>query len=526
MSDHPSTSRPLRDVRLSHRAMTLIVVLMAAASLLAGERVQAGGGLGWDGVTYAKLVLTMDRLIAADGLDTYYAQRLLPAALIRGMLLALRQPLTNTSVIQAFALYNAVLAVGSTLVWRRIADRLDFGLGARWIGFSALFVTWAFAKQNFFYPVLTDMTAYLLGMLMLLFSIEKKRWALLGVTVAAAFCWPVAALSGAVLLLLLHTTGDRIWVASSGLRLRGGRARAAVVAALAAAAVLLVAIALTASGAACPLVDAGFGMLVAELPAGVGARLPGARACAGVAKLLTAVPTLFLFGAAVAWLALSGLRVRAAAREARRIRSLDILAAALGILIPMIGIKLLSNPALPTVSSPFLLARLVLFPSGGMILMPLVSLAVFWGPAVLLLLFRWRAVTVAARRLGPGVVSVLCLNLAFGAVGEPRFITLAWPFLVASAVKMLNDDKVSKVFGLGFAILSLSFAQFWLPLNYETWDTSDYSNLLILPKQLYFMHYGLWMSWAGYVAQMAALLASGFWMWWVLRRDTKMRIRQ
>ena len=495
--------------------MTLIVLVMALASLVIGEKVQAGGGLGWDGVTYAGLVRSLDDLVTNRELTTYYAQRVLPAALMRAALLVLGKPLTNANIILAFEIYGVVLAVGATLLWRRIADQLALSIAARWIGFSALFINFAFSKQDFFIPVLTDLTAFVAGLLLLYFYIRKNRSAVLVVTVLAAFCWPIAALSGGALLLFMHLRGEKIWGSPDRGRLAPFLGRPLVIIAFLIAGLLyLIAVVLTASDVACPALSRGFAAIAVSAPRALQEKLLGPNACGGFASVLTAIPTLLLFGAGVLWLACSGLRPQRLGQELGRIRLLDVFAFALALLLPWIGIKLLANPALPNVSSPLLLLRLSLFQPKGMVLMPLVSLGAYWGPMILLLIMRWGNFLHAAHRLGPGVVLLICFNIPFGIVGEPRFVTLAWPFLVITMVVALDGSPPSRRFGYAFAFISIAFAQFWLPLNYVRWNNNDYIDLLVFPKQLLFMHYGLWMSWTGYVFQGIMLLVCGISFWY------------
>lgn len=494
--------------------MTMIVLAMALASMLVGEKVQAGGGLGWDGVTYARLVRGLGSVVGDGKLSSYYAQRLMPAALVRAALLAFHQPLTNASIIHAFEIYNAILALIATLLWTRIADRLQLGIAARWIGFSALFINFAFSKQDFFYPVLTDMTAYVAGFLLLMFALERRRGALLATTTVAAFCWPIAVPSGALLLLLCHTRGEVLWGDTDSVSVSRWRDRRTLLAiACVALAIYLGAVTLAVSGLACPVVDHLLAQGRAVASAAMRRRLVLLDGCRAFGSLLTAVPMLLLVGSGVFRLALFGLQIRKVWAEARRIRAADYACSGLSITIPLIGVKLLSSPTVPNPSSLLLLVRLGLFPTEGMAFMPLVSLGAFWGPAVLVICLRWADVSRAARRLGPGFVALLCFNIPFAIVGEPRFMTLAWPFLVVLMVCALDARSIRRGFGYAFAALSVFLAQFWLKINYVRWLPDNGKDLLAFPKQLYFMHYGLWMGWFGYLTQATILLIASGSLW-------------
>jgi len=59
-------------------------------------------------------------------------------------------------------------------VWCLIARELDIGMRGKWLGFVALFVNFAVLKQAGYYPVLTDVPAYALGALTLLFYLKRS----------------------------------------------------------------------------------------------------------------------------------------------------------------------------------------------------------------------------------------------------------------------------------------------------------------------------------------------------------------
>ena len=137
--------------------------------------------------------------------------------------------------------------------------------------------------------------------------------------------------------------------------------------------------------------------------------------------------------------------------------------------------------------------------------MPIISLAVFWGPIVLLILKNFEKFCAQARSLGPGVVFIIVISLILGICNEPRFITLGWPFIVLSMVLSIERTTISRHFKYILILLTILFAQFFLKINYSPWLGGDYAGLLEFPKQLYFMHIGAWMSWISFLLQFIAL---------------------
>ena len=174
----------------SHRLMTLIVLSLGLYSLFWGEKISAGNGLGFDGSQYASMTREIGSLIITGQLGSYYAQRILPSAIVHGMLRLSGVADDNENIIRCFELYNLLLVVGACRIWKRCADKLSLSVAGRWIGFSGVFLNFQCSKQTFFYPVLTDVTALFAGMLLLMFYLERKPIGLLVTTVLGAFAWP------------------------------------------------------------------------------------------------------------------------------------------------------------------------------------------------------------------------------------------------------------------------------------------------------------------------------------------------
>jgi hypothetical protein len=113
--------------------------------------------------------------------------------------------------------------------------------------------------------------------------------------------------------------------------------------------------------------------------------------------------------------------------------------------------------------------------------------------------------------------------MLLGLVGEPRFLTTAWPFLVLVFVQAFEKMRVKASFKYAFAFLTVLFAQFWMKINLAPWPASPFEGIQDYPKQIYFMHYGLWMSWWSYCIQLVALILSAMWLHRTMRNvgDTK-----
>jgi hypothetical protein len=492
----------------AHRMMAAIIVLMVITNFFLGERVQAGGGLGWDGVTYANLVRHIDDMIRSDMLGTYYAQRILPALVVRGGLLTLQLPLTDHNIISAFAAVNGALCVVLVDVWRRICGALDFDVKTRWLGFTGLFINFEFSKQNMYYPVLTDITALLLSAILLLLYLKKNRLGILVVSVIGAFCWPTLSVTGAILVLFMRETDQRL---SGGAPERTdsypfNKWTIAFIC-LALLTILVTITDLPVGNSLCGyagLLPGSAGNLSSKLDLMFGAHETFKNLCLPVQKFITALPSCLLAAIAVYVMCRPMLELKNLQGWFSRYRVQSVGLALAIVLMSSLGLRWIANPAVENPSSIVLLAKLTLFPAPGKVLLPLVSLAVFWGPFLVVAGLLWPKISAACRNLGPGMVIAICFTLPFGLVGEPRFLTTIWPMLVVLTASVLGRSYPDRL-PVVLLISSFVFAQFWLPLNLVPWPGGDIDNLQQFPKQLYFMHYGLWMGWTGYIVQLAMI---------------------
>ena len=494
-----------------------LVLALGLFNMMFGEIVPAGDGLGWDGVLYGAMVRRLGAMIAHGEISHYYAQRLLPAAIVRTGMLVLGAPFTDAGIVRAFEIYNLVLLAGACLIVRRIADALSFDVAQRWMLFGGIFVNFALSKQAFFLPVLTDVTAFITSLLMLMLYLERRPWPLLAAAIVGAFAWPLISLTGA--LLLLFPRGGAVGAPVES-HVDKRQLRIALICGLAAIAAFVLFALYTATDPRCAVVSDVLSRLPlpGTLRGGLARVMARGAVCETVLGPFTAMPAVIGLMLALASLAGSAAARRALLAQALPLRPLVVARAVAAFLVPILVVRALANPAVADPSSILYLAHLALVPPAGKLLLPLVSLAAYWGPFVLVLVLRWPAFAARARAFGPGFVLVVAITLPFGLVGEPRFLATAWPFLVVGAVLALGNLARSRAFVVTFALLSLALAQFWLPLTAKPWTGGDFVGLERFPKQLYFMHYGLWMGWPAYVAQFASFILAALLLARLVRR--------
>lgn len=492
--------------------MTLAVGFLGLVNLFYGEIIPAGGGLGYDGTTYAHLVRHFGSIIFSGELSPYYAHRILSPVIVRAGLILAGSSFSDFDIIRAFQIYNLVLLISATILWKRISDISDLSLSGRWIGFAGLFLSFMGSKFVFYYPVLTDVTGLFFGLLCLLLYLEKKPFLLFFTALIGSFAWPLVGLCGALLLVfmwskpacdvLTHSSKDRL------------SDRADLVRILSAGWVLLLALSIL-----------GFIVLLILVEhlsdsGGSVSRIAGFRVNTWK-RGITGLPSLAVIIIGLAMLAGSWRYIIAVMRDVLSSRFISLALGILVLVIPWyvfrevrlayhmeIGLSEPSNLTLTGALNAVLIAG-----QPGKFLLPFVSLAVYWGPVVLLLLLKWNEFCRASRRLGAGFVGVVALMLLLGLATEPRFITFGWPFLVLGLALVMDRTEKPAMFKYVLLFLIVVYGQFWMKLNLAPWvgEYND-SELLEFPRQVYFMHFGMWMSWWSYLLQGLAVLLSLFWL--------------
>ncbi len=334
------------------------------------------------------------------------------------------------------------------------------------------------------------MTALFVGTLLLLFYIGKRPWALLVTSIVGAFAWPVVSVSGAVLLLFLETglPIDAIRPAATGLISPDSRwlwEKWLICLAGSLAGLLIV-----------------IGVQAAAQKNGVA---NDASVLDLLQGLLTGLPSDLALIFALVTLAGSSFFFKAVIANLLTIRKKLFFMAVAAIVLPRSIVWYISNPALANPNGFADFTNILFFPPQGKVLLPLVTIASFWGPIVILLLLKWDEFCVEIRKLGPGVVAVIALSLLLALPTEPRFVTSAWPFFMLGTVLLMEKVNVRPSFNYVYATLVFLYSQFWMKINLAPWTGRDSEGLLEFPKQLLFMHYGLWMNWWSYLLQLAAI---------------------
>lgn len=458
--------------RGTNLAIVLATLFLLTPLYLFSERITIGDGFGVDGQAYGLWAQEFVEQVVHKKLHPYYVQRVLPSAVVAGVLGLLGCAPTNRHVITGFVLLNLAMLAVCAWGWCQVADELSISRRGKWLGAAALFVNAAVMKCYAYYPVLTDLTAYALGMLMLLCYLRGRSWSLYLLTLIGAFTWPTMVYCGAAMLLFPRRVVAQEPHASP--TLRGLIAGASTFVILASATLLR----------------------EFDYPDFLGH--PGGMPVEPLMPLSLAVVALhWLFGS---YFLFDGGMLRSW-RPWLRTASLTRCAA----VVSLVGLRWLQTNMLSNRETGLGVMYRLGFTVFTSICKPaifLVAHAVYYGPLILLALFLWKPVCRLLRRDGVGLTLCLCFLFAQSLCSESRGAINLYPILVAYTVKVtdLLPWRLSDYLGIG--LISLAMSKVWLVINTGPFGT----NPLEFPRQKMMMNYGPWMSTGMWIVQGGAVV--------------------
>lgn len=474
----------------SYLFMFLITLGLGLFNLFYGEIIPVGNGFGWDGVYYAEMVKSFDGSFESLHLNNYYAHRFLPSLIVYWLMEISQIPITDLNIIKSFEFVNLIFILMSTVIWNKISDHFTLSVSARWIGFFALFVNFFISKQAFYYPVLTDVTAFFLGLLLLFFNLKKKLIPLVAITFFGSFVWTGFGLYGALLIFFFSSEDYPRYLkfhhfdVSKKLNCLFKLWKKIV-----------------------------FICIVTLITVKIYNELNSSHDFRKLTGFLVALPSLGLsLLALVALLGSKNFVKEILHLCLRRLFSFYSVLALCVFLIPHFIAQLITTasssfPPSLHLTSQFFKWILIEPYYRGKVLLPFIAQIHYFGPAFVLFFLCWSGFSQHARNLGLGLIGVVFLALFFILPSEGRFIIPAWPFLVLPLILHLEDQNKAKPIFFVFSLMSLVFAQFWLKLNFEGWPGPghEYDGFNTFPKQLYLYHYGPWMWWGAYLISLPVI---------------------
>jgi hypothetical protein len=460
-----------------------VLLLLIGFQLVFPEYVQEENGLGWDGEVYANMLRDLESKIAGQSINAYYFGRIFPVAIIYGALSVFQLPKTDAVILQSFLLLNISLIGWSYWLWVRICRTLELGVNGRILGFAGIFANYALLKMPFYYPVLMDIPAFAMGLLMLYAYLKHWPITLLVAAFIGAFTFPTLFYCGALLYLFPRREENEFprylpeWTHTiiAGLSVVGFVAVLAYI------------------------------RLVKEKP-----YINPVNEVVLVISLVLVLAYIFL--------AVRNLLPPNRVLHALRYRPVWYRAGIL--LLLFAGIRLITR-ALASAEEPMLnyrgfIANIVI----EAVTNPLVFLVahfVYFGPVFLLALYYWKPLMHEISRNGTGLYLLALLYVLIGIGSESRQFINAWPVFVVFLSRILEKQTFPRGFYPGILVISLVISKFWFRINTGAFT----GELLAFPDQRYFMSQGPWMADSTYGLQAGIALLVFFLLYLVFLNKAK-----
>jgi len=177
----------------------VILLFLGLFSITILSTIPVADGYGWDGVKYGNIAMHFEELMSSRSLNQYYAGRIFPAVLIFYVYKIANLPLTSDYVLIGYQVYNLLILFLSGIVFNLIAKELKWDYKKKIIGFIALFINYPVLNFHFYYPVLTDSTAFILSLILLYAYLKNNSVLILVASVIGFFTWPTIFIIGIVL---------------------------------------------------------------------------------------------------------------------------------------------------------------------------------------------------------------------------------------------------------------------------------------------------------------------------------------
>lgn len=182
------------------------LVAYALVYFIWGEKLPVAGGLGWDGLAYAAYATHFLQEITTTS-DVYHVTRIFPSLLIYGVTSLLGIKLaTAYAVFLAFYILNNMMFLAAGYLWYKICKLKGFNTYIYLIGFISLFINYACLKLAQYAPVFVDPCVLCFGMLVLFFYLKRCYVSMAIVVLPLFFTWPIVIML--VLPLMIYTFSD------------------------------------------------------------------------------------------------------------------------------------------------------------------------------------------------------------------------------------------------------------------------------------------------------------------------------
>ncbi len=461
------------------RILLIGILIAIYAGNRAFEQIPVNNGYGWDGKHYANLTVHFEEMAAQKLIDSYQYQRVFTPALIYYSCKWFGISLTESSVLSVYGYYNLIMLTIGAFLYFGWCNRLKMSKPVEIAGFAALFFNYFVLKNTPYYPILTDSTAFVFGILLIYWVTTQNiigKWliAMIGPLVFPLF--PLVTLP-----LVLFTKGNSFTSLTQRIKLF-------TIFKWIGTAVFLIA-----------------SILVVLFPQSV---LPEKYQ---MHFNILLIPISVLCVVVYSWFLFEKFQTTQPLRTESP-GSFPLFPLGIILLYWAFGKYLILNNSIPEEGfTPMVFGLNIVqqtldFPFSWML-----AHLTYFGPAILVLILWGRTLFQQLFQQTDGIILFAFISLLLMMGSESRQFIYCWPFWVSMTLPLFSSIKLSMPQAIAFAVLCLIQSKCWFPINVEgNFADYDYAHF---PEQRYFMNHGPFMSDTSYGINTLIALVTTFFVW-------------
>lgn len=447
--------------------MPVLIAVWALLYFFFGYIISVNGQFGYDGNYYGTTAKKFYQQVFGGELTFYRIQRIFPSFIINTVLTIFSIPKENYFIVKLWQLYNMVLLLICSMLWYRIAKIYELSIRYIWLGFFFAFVNFANLLVTYWYPVLTDATAFTLGFFLLYFHLKDNLTGKIIVSIIGALTWPSFMYYG-ILMIIFPMSSSVVFTEKPGIQKFNIHA-------------YLIPFPFLFLSSYYIYKYFAFGQLFPYVKKAV----PFIDILMPLAAVLNYFLMVYIFKTFLPEFGISKY-FQFAVNLLKGIKLKNVLISALMYAAVFIPLSILSNPEAGGQSSSFM--KVFYCISLYSTLKPLGYILVAitcYGPAFILMYFLLSKYKHIAENLGFGVIVSFIITILLMFTSETRLVSNFIPFIVLFSVLVMQELNMSKRLFSVMILFSLILSKFYIPLNgIPVESQSAYE----FPNQLAFMN--------------------------------------
>jgi hypothetical protein len=457
----------------------MCAVLVILTYGFSSEKILVENGFGWDGRAFGNFTLNVMGHLQRHLIDPYRFQRLAVPFFINIVFRVCHISFTDANVLNAYLIFNATCITIAMCYYFKIVQLLKLPTSLYLIGFAALFFCFPILKLSMFYPVLMDIPAFLIGVMLVYYYLKQSSTVAFILILVGSFVYPTFILFSILFVFKQQpilsnensiTTNTNKWI----VKIYNTTTMASVVKLVLPIVFAIVCFVL--------FYRANFITIIQAFQV----------------NFWQALVTFISFLIGIIYLFYLSISCKFSLNNIYK--SLHIKPALLALLVlfivKFIIVALSSNVA------PVLTFKLYLLNICTQVVQNPASFIVahiyYYGPMFLMLLFFINKIKAVVLNYGFGMLFFMYAVFFFSVGSESRQLINYYPFLVLITLVALHKYYVvSNVFAILFAVFSLFFSHFWFVINNQTIINKGFVGNDA--TQRYFMFHGPWVSNQSYI---------------------------